>query len=49
MDDHDLGTEKEIFKAEKSFWSTFANPVNLVCGDYYVIAIKNAPNASISP
>jgi hypothetical protein len=45
--DHDLGTEKEIFKAEKSFWSTFANPVNLVCGDYYVIAIKNAPNASI--
>ncbi len=45
--DADLGTEKEIFKAEKPEWGTFANPVNLVCGDYYVMAIKDAKNAHI--
>ena len=45
--DGDLGTEKEIFKAEKPEWGTFANPVNLVCGDYYVMAIKEAKNAHI--
>ncbi len=38
-----LGTTKEFFKAAKSFWSTFANPVHLVCGDYFVLAIKDAP------
>ena len=45
--DGDLGTVKEYFKADKPEWGTFANPVNLVCGDYYVMAIKEAKNAHI--
>ena len=45
--DADLGTVKEYFKADKPEWGTFANPVNLVCGDYYVMAIKEAKNAHI--
>ena len=45
--DGDLGTEKEFFKADKPEWGTFANPVNLVCGDYYVMAVKEAKNAHI--
>lgn len=45
--DHDLGTVKEIFKAARPIESTFANPVNLVCGDYYVIAIKDSKDARI--
>ncbi|MBP5672362.1 MAG: right-handed parallel beta-helix repeat-containing protein [Victivallales bacterium] len=45
--DADLGTVKEYFKADKPEWGTFANPVNLVCGDYYVMAVKDAKNAHI--
>ena len=33
---------KEIFKGVKPIWDTFANPVQLVCGDYYILAIKEA-------
>ena len=42
-----LGTFKEHFKMEKSFWDTFSNPVHLVCGDYFVLTALNAPKARI--
>ena len=43
-----LGTYKEHFKMEKAFWDTFSNPVHLVCGDYYVLAVRESGAASLA-
>ncbi len=42
-----LGTEKEYFRGSEPRWDTFANPVHMVCGDYFVLAMKNAPKARL--
>lgn len=44
----DLGTFKEHFQMEKSFWDTFSNPVHLVCGDFFVLAVRDSGRASLS-
>lgn len=47
---HGLGTVKETFTSADSFWNTFAEPVDIASGDYYVFAIKNADKpALLSP
>ncbi len=43
-----LGTVKEYFKGEKPIWNTFANPVDIVAGDYWVMAVKEAKRAHIA-
>ena len=43
----DLGTAREEFPSAIRVNSTFADPVHLVCGDYYVLAVKNAASAHI--
>jgi hypothetical protein len=45
--DAELGTVKEIFPGAQPHTGTFANPVNLVCGDFYVMAIKDSKSAHI--
>ena len=41
----DLGTVRENFPSSRPIDSTFALPVHLVGGDYFVLAITNAPTA----
>ena len=41
------GTSYQFIPGKVSFWSTESFPVQLVCGDYYVIAVKNSGTAAI--
>ena len=41
------GTDYEYFPADKRFWDTKSHPVRIVCGDCYVIAMKDAAEACI--
>ncbi len=41
------GTDYEFLPAEDPFWSTESFPVALVCGDYYVIAVKGSADAAL--
>ena len=43
-----LGTIKEHIKMENAFWDTFSNPVHLVCGDAFVLALQNTGTANLS-
>ena len=43
----DLGTAREDFQSAIRLNRTFADSVQLVCGDYYVLAIKNAAAAHV--
>lgn len=43
----DLGTFREHFQMEKSFWDTFSNPVHLVCGDFFVLAVRDSGRAAL--
>ncbi|MCQ2390372.1 MAG: right-handed parallel beta-helix repeat-containing protein, partial [Kiritimatiellae bacterium] len=42
-----LGTTKEVFRRARPIDCTEAHPVQLVCGDYYVLAMKNAGQARL--
>ena len=41
------GMDYEFLPAKDSFWSTESFPVALVCGDYYVIAVKGSAEAAL--
>ena len=41
------GTDFEAFSATNAFWNAEAFPVELVCGDYYVIAVKGSAGAAL--
>lgn len=42
-----LGTEREIVKGDASRWNTVANPVHIVGGDYFTLAVKTSSCARI--
>lgn len=42
-----LGTVREEIAAEDAFWKSFSEPVRLVCGDYYVLALREATQAQL--
>ena len=44
----DLGTFKEHVRMEKAFWDTFSNPVHLVCGDFFVLAVRESGRAALT-
>ena len=41
------GTSYRLIPGKIPFWNTESFPVRLVCGDYYVIAMQNAPGACL--
>ena len=43
-----LGTKREDFTGSSVLDITFADPVHLVCGDYFVLALKEASSAFIA-
>ena len=42
-----LGTDYQFLPGKIAFWNTEAFPVRLVCGDYFVIAVKDSGSAAI--
>ena len=44
----ELGTTKEIFTYDIPQRDSFAEPVKLVCGDYYVLAMRQAAKGAIA-
>ena len=43
-----LGTQFEYIHGKEPFWDTHAHPVKLVCGDYYVVAMKDSGEACLT-
>ena len=41
------GADYEFLPGKTDFWNSKSHPVRLVCGDYYVIALKDATDASL--
>lgn len=42
-----LGTDYQFIPGKIAFWNTESFPVQLVCGDYFVIAVKESGKAAI--
>ncbi|MGN0853079.1 MAG: right-handed parallel beta-helix repeat-containing protein [Kiritimatiellia bacterium] len=43
----DPGTEYRLIRNRDAFWDTESFPVRLVCGDYFVIAVKDSATAAL--